>query len=83
MISSKLHVAGRKKDLEAYYNALKPDEEDRERASYKIKLGRRVLKNDYELIVEIKAQDFTAFRAVATSVLNVMAIVDKTIKAAK
>ena len=76
MISCKFKVTGAKKDLLAYYNALKPDEEDRSRASYRVKfsLGK--------LIIEVKAKDFVAYRATMTSVLNVMAIVDKTIKAA-
>jgi len=72
-------VAGTKQELMAYYNALKPDEEERGRASYRAKLSRF----GKELVVEVKAEDFVAYRATMTSILNVMAIVNKTIKAAK
>jgi len=82
MFSSKLRVAGTKPELATYYNALKPDEEERERASYTVKLARK-LSGGSELIVSVKAKDFVAYRATMTSVLNVMAIVEKTLKAAR
>ncbi len=82
MFFNKLRVAGTKKELTTYYNALKPDEEERERASYTVKLARK-LAGGSELIIVVKAKDFVAYRATMTSVLNVMAIVDKTIKTAR
>jgi len=76
MISCKFKVAGTKQELLAYYNALKPESNEGMRASYtvKVSLGK--------LIVGVSAKDFVAFRAVLTSILSVMAIVDKTLKAA-
>jgi tRNA threonylcarbamoyladenosine modification (KEOPS) complex Pcc1 subunit len=76
MISCKFKVAGTKQVLLAYYNALKPEANEGKRASYtvKVSLGK--------LVVSVSAKDFVAFRAVLTSVLSVMAIVDKTLKAA-
>ena len=79
MISSKLRVAGTKRELETYYNSLKPDEEEHGRASFRVKISRF----GKELIVDVKADDFVAYRATMTSILNVMAIVDKTLKATK
>jgi len=76
MLTGKLTISGAKKELETYFNALKAEEGERtERASYS--LTRRFGK----LTINIRAKDFTAFRAVTTSILHIMAIVDKTIKA--
>lgn len=78
MLTGKLTISGSKKDLETYFNALKPEAgEGNKRASYS--LAHRFGK----LVINIKANDLVAFRAVTTSILHVMAIVDKTIKAAK
>ena len=76
MISCKFKVAGTQQELLAYYNALKPESNEGTQASYtvKVSLGK--------LVVNVSAKDFVAFRAVLTSVLSVMAIVDKTLKAA-
>jgi len=76
MLTGKLTISGSKKELETYFNALKPEAtEQTTRASYKIthRFGK--------LVITISAKDFTAFRAVTTSILNVMTIVDKTINA--
>ena len=77
MITNKISIAGSKKDLETCFAALKPEagENKNSRASYLIshRFGK--------LNITIRAKDFVAFRATTTSILNVMAIVNKTIKA--
>lgn len=78
--SVKIRAKGTLRELQAYYDAIKPDEEERKRAGYKISLSKGFL-GKRELVIDITADDFTAFRSTTNSILNVMAIVDKTIQA--
>lgn len=78
MISSKISLKGDSLELKAYLEALKPESGDEnERASYKVSKGFSGLN------ISVEAKDITSFRAVMNSVLNVIAIVDKTLRAAK
>jgi len=77
MFSSKIEIGGSKEELDAYYNALHPEEENSsERASYKLKLQTN------KLLIEISAQDATAFRALTNTLLGLISVVEKSIKAA-
>jgi len=76
MITSKILIKG--KDLKTYLEALKPEAgDDLGRASYSVSKGFT------GLVVTIKAEDVNSFRAVMNSILNVMAIVDKTVNEVK
>ena len=76
MFGSEIEITGTKEELQAYFNALEPESEFRtERAGYKLKLS------DKKLTITIEAEDATAFRAVTTSLLGLISIVDKSLKA--
>ncbi|MEM4247902.1 MAG: KEOPS complex subunit Pcc1 [Candidatus Nanoarchaeia archaeon] len=78
MFSSKLQIEGAENEIESYYNALSPEEKsESERASYKLK------KEKNKLTIEIKAEDATAFRAVTNTLLGLISVVEKTLKAVK
>ncbi|MEK6807410.1 MAG: KEOPS complex subunit Pcc1 [Nanoarchaeota archaeon] len=78
MFSSKIEIKGAKEELDAYFSALEPEEGFKtERAGYKLK------KIAGGLMVEIKAEDATAFRAVTNTIAGLISIVEKTIKEAK
>ena len=62
------------KDLKPYYNALKPEEEETNRASYSVSLKPK------ELLIEVEAKDSTALRAMINSITGIISIVDKTRK---
>lgn len=83
MITNKLIFLGSKKEIITYYSALKPEESNSNaRSNYKLQIKKKFSGN-YSLVIDIKAKDFVAFRATTTSILNVMAIVHKTINSAK
>ncbi|MCD6434917.1 MAG: hypothetical protein J7L15_00790, partial [Clostridiales bacterium] len=71
---SVIKIHGSKKDLEPYYTSLEPEQEETERASYKLELKPK------ELLIKIDAKDSTALRAIINSITGVMSIVDKTRK---
>ena len=74
MYTAKFTVKGDKKLLKAYFDALKPEEEFKsERGSYKVELKD-------SLSIDVEAQDATAFRAVITSLVGLMSVVEKTWK---
>lgn len=74
--SSSIEIKGPELLLEAYYNALKPEADIAVgRASYSLKLRKE------KLVISISADDATAFRAVLTSLLGLISIVEKTAKA--
>ncbi len=76
MFSSKIEIKGTKEELEAYFNALAPEESFKsERASYTLKLGKNKLE------IEIRAEDATAFRAVTNTIVGLISIVERSIKA--
>ncbi len=78
MFIAKLQIESSENELEAYFNALKPEEGFKtERSSYKLK------KEKGKLIIDIEAQDATAFRAVTNTLLGLIQIVAKTIGEAK
>ncbi len=73
MFESKIEVRGTKMLLDVYYDALSPEQSfATERASYSIKKGKG------KIIINIRAKDATAFRAVSSSLTGLMSIVDKT-----
>ncbi len=75
MFNSKIEVGGHKKLLEAYKNALEPESDFKnERGSYKLSL------KENKLIISVKANDATAFRAVMNSITELIALVEKTWK---
>ena len=76
MIRNKLVISGDEKFLQACYSTLSPEEgEGTSRADYKLKLGRRnLVKNETVLTVTVTGKDYVAFRAIMTSVLNVLAV---------
>jgi len=77
MFSSTIELKGTKEDLSAYFAALEPEEsESGGRASYKLKLGKT-------LVIEIKAEDATAFRAVTNTIVGLISVVEKSINSAK
>ena len=71
--SSQIEIEGSKKVLEVYYNALSPEAEETKRAKYSLKLGKK-------LIIKVEAEDATAFRAVMTSLMGLISIIDKSLK---
>jgi tRNA threonylcarbamoyladenosine modification (KEOPS) complex Pcc1 subunit len=74
MYTAKFTVKGDKNLLKAYFDALKPEEGFKsERGSYKIELKD-------SLNIDVEAQDATAFRAVTTSLVGLMSVVEKTWK---
>ena len=78
MFSSKIEVKGTKEELDAYFNALEPEESFKtERASYRLKLGKNKLK------IEIAAEDATAFRAVSNTIAGLISVVEKSLKEVK
>lgn len=73
MITSQIKLDGPAKLLEAYYNALEPEQNFRtERANYFLK------KTKDHLNITIKAEDITSMRAVINTVTGVLSIVHKT-----
>ena len=74
--SSDIEIKGSKRILEAYYNALKPEADEKVgRGDYSLKLQKD------KLIITITADDASAFRAVLTSLLGLISIVEKSAKA--
>jgi len=72
MIESTIEIEGSKKLLNLFYEALLPEENFKTgRASYTLKKGNN-------LKIKIVANDAVAFRAVATNLSGLMAIVQKT-----
>jgi len=76
MYTAKLVVKEEKDLLKAYFDALKPEEAFKGRGGYTLKL-----KDDLEINVD--AQDATAFRAVITSLVGLMSLVEKNWKKVK
>jgi tRNA threonylcarbamoyladenosine modification (KEOPS) complex Pcc1 subunit len=73
--NSRIEIEGKKEDLQAYYNALAPEQDfGKERASYKLKQERD------KLAIEISAEDATAFRALLNSLAGAIAVVEKSLK---
>ncbi len=73
MFESKIEVKGDKILLNAYYDALSPEQSfATERASYSIKKERN------KIVINIKTKDATSFRAVSSSLTGLMSIVEKT-----
>ena len=78
MFSSKIVIESPVEEIDAYFNALQPEEDFKsERAGYKLK------KEKNKLTIEIKAEDATAFRAVTNTLLGLISIVEKNLKAVK
>jgi len=78
VFSSKIQIECPDAEIDAYFNALQPEEDFKtERASYKLK------KEKGKLIIEIKAGDATAFRAVTNTLLGLISIVEKNLKTVK
>lgn len=75
MIKSQIKLDGPARLLDAYYNALEPEQDFKtERASYFLK------KTKGYLNITIEAKDVTALRAIVNTVTGVLAIVYKTWK---
>ncbi len=75
MFTSTIEISGNKIDLDAYYNALLPEQDFKsDRATYELK------KSGSKLIITIKAKDATSFRAVTNTIAGLIAIVEKAIK---
>lgn len=73
MLKSKIEVRGDKLLLDAYFDALSPEQDfATERASYSVEKGKG------KIVVKIKAKDATAFRSVSNSLTGLMSIVEKT-----
>ncbi len=89
MFTSEIEIKGDKAFLKACYEALEPETEFKtDRAHYTMKLGKPKLnkvqrgtaKQNVSLVtlkIKIKAQDATAFRAVATTITGLLSIVEK------
>ncbi|MFH0869015.1 MAG: KEOPS complex subunit Pcc1 [archaeon] len=78
MFSSKMQIEGSENEIAAYFNALQPEEDFKsERAGYKLK------KEKTKLIIEITAEDATAFRAVTNTLVGLISIVEKNLKVVK
>jgi len=76
--TSIIEIKDKKSIIKAYQDALAPEAESGlGRASYKLKI------NKDKLIIEITAEDATAFRAVMTSLTGLMSLVDKALKIAE
>ncbi|MEK6923390.1 MAG: KEOPS complex subunit Pcc1 [Nanoarchaeota archaeon] len=74
MFISTIEISGNKIDLDSYYNALLPEQDFKsERATYELK------KSGSKLIITIKAEDATSFRAVTNTIAGLIAIVEKSI----
>ncbi len=72
MFSSKIEVKASGDLLRAYLSVLEPEQEFKtERAKYFLKKERG------KLMIEIEAQDATAFRAVINTITGLISIVDK------
>ena len=69
---SEIRIKGNKTDLEPYYAALKPEEEETNRAKYAVEIKPK------ELLIKIEAKDSTALRAMINSITGIISIVDKT-----
>lgn len=73
MFKSKLEIEGDKLLLDAYFDALSPEQSfATERSSFTIKKERN------KIVIDIEAKDATAFRAVSNSLTGLMSIVEKT-----
>ena len=88
MLTSTIEVKGDKLLLDAYFDALSPEQDfSSERASYSVKfrkLGsqdRLRQKERYKILINITAKDSTAFRSVVNSISGLMSIVQKTYEA--
>jgi len=78
MFSSKIVVEGSENEIAAYFNALQPEEDFKsERAGYNLN------KSKGKLAIEIKAEDATAFRAVTNTIVGLISVVEKNLKAVK
>ncbi|HIH14271.1 MAG TPA: hypothetical protein HA224_03375 [Nanoarchaeota archaeon] len=78
MFSSQIEIKAPKEEVESYFKALEPEEGFKtERAGYKLKKAKG------GLLIEIKAEDANAFRAVTNTIAGLISIVEKTIKEAK
>jgi len=78
MFSSKMQIEGSKSEVEAYFNALQPEEDFKsERAGYKLN------KSKGKLTIDITAEDATAFRAVTNTIAGLISIVEKNIRMVK
>lgn len=78
MFSSKIVIEGSDIEIDAYFDALEPEEGFKtERSNYKLK------KEKNKLMIEITAEDATAFRAVTNTLLGLISIVEKNLKAIK
>lgn len=73
LFESVVEIKGEKLLLDAYLDALSPEQDfSSERSSYSIKKERN------KIVVHIKAKDATAFRAVSNSLTGLMSIVEST-----
>lgn len=73
--NSRIEIERSKDELLAYQNALAPEQDfGRERASYKLKQEKG------RLVIEIRAEDATAFRALLNSLAGVISIVEKSLE---
>jgi len=71
MITAEIKVSGDKSLLDACVAAIEPEQSFRnERAKYTLKKGKN-------LIITVKAQDITAFRAVINSITSLLSIVNQ------
>ncbi|MBI2040486.1 MAG: hypothetical protein HYT16_00095 [DPANN group archaeon] len=77
MFSSTIEIKGEKEVLDTYFSALEPEQAfETERANYRLKKAKG------KLVIDISANDATAFRAVSSSISGLLAIVDRTINIA-
>lgn len=75
MISSKIVMKGDSKTLKTYLEAIKPDsEEDFGRSTYTVSKGLT------GLVIKVKSEDVTSFRAAMNAILAAMTVIDKTIQ---
>ncbi len=78
MFSSRIEIKGGKENLQAYFNALAPEQDFKtERSSYKLKQEKD------KLIIEVQAEDATAFRAILNSLAGAISVVEKSLNLAK
>ena len=77
MFSSKIVIEGSDREIESYFNALMPEENEEGRAGYKLK------KDKGKLIIDISAKDATAFRAVTNTLAGLIQIIEKNLKVIK
>ena len=72
MFSGKIEIKASGDLLSAYFSALKPEQ------NFKTERAKYFLKEDKgRLIIDIKAQDATAFRAAINTLTGLISIVDK------